>query len=171
MRSVLLALILAACAPTTPLPTECSPACPSGQVCLNAQCLVLADAGSDAAPDVPGVDVAVVDSPAPMDVQPDVAPEASADVQPDVPVDTAPSCTETQNDPNNCGTCGHRCGGAARCVRGGCECATSGPIEITVCAGVCVDLHADENCGGCNNRCGEGRVCMRASPVWRCMPR
>jgi hypothetical protein len=38
-------------------------------------------------------------------------------------------CTDTQNDPNNCGTCGHGCGGGA-CVAGVCQ-----PVALVT--GVC----------------------------------
>lgn len=176
MRPLFVFFALVACAPTEPLPTACDPACPNGQVCINAQCLVAADSGSDAAPDVLGVDVAVdvapsIDTPPTPDVTAaDVTPEATVDAPaPDVARDAAPSCTDTQSDPANCGACGHRCNGVARCYRGACECASDGTVMQTMCGPTCVDLTQNENCGGCGGRCPEGSTCTRASPIWHCV--
>lgn len=174
MRFALLAFVLVACTPSEPLPTACEPVCASGQVCINAQCLVPADSGSDAA-DVLVADVAPADTSvdiAPsLDVQTaDVQNEASVDTpSPDVARDAAPSCTDTQSDPANCGACGHRCNGVARCYRGACECASDGTVMQTMCGGTCVDLTSNANCGGCGTDCRPaGFVCVRASPVWHC---
>ena len=171
MRYVFAVMMLIACAPSETLPTACAPACGAGQVCVNATCLAPVDAGTDTpAPDVPTVDASMPD----VMLQPDVpavdaTPDASA---PDVSPDTPPTCTNTLTDPMNCGRCGNRCNGVARCMGGVCECGSSGMVMQTMCGGVCVDLTSDANCGGCGSDCRRaGLVCTRSSPIWHCAPR
>src|SRR5260221_3820646 len=63
------------------------------------------------------------------------------------PVDAgaAMNCVDAQSDPNNCGTCGHKCMAAEACSNG--MCCTTGQIA---CGGVCLDPQSDNaNCGGC----------------------
>ena len=69
------------------------------------------------------------------------------------------TCTVTQFDPNNCGTCGTKCSTGQSCVSGQC---TSGVCNggSTQCAEKCVDLQNDPaNCGTCGTACPVGQVC------------
>lgn len=135
-KLILICAALAACSPSESLPTACNPACAAGEVCVNAQCLVQADGGSDTAPaDAPGgdaaPDVTTVDSGAAdvgadiggelvIDAGGDAAPEAAADVAPDAITcptgradcdgNAANGCeADTQGDRLNCGTCRRMC--------------------------------------------------------------
>ncbi len=113
MRTLLAALALVACAPSESLPATCSPACAAGQVCVNAQCLVPADAGADVARDVAAVDASAADAPVDVATQDSGTPDAAVDVAADVPsadvssdagtdaaVDAAPVCSSVRV---NCG--------------------------------------------------------------------
>ena len=53
-------------------------------------------------------------------------------------------CIDTQNDPNNCGSCGNTCGAGQTC-----------------CGGGCVDTATDSNnCGSCGYPCLGGDTCQ-----------
>lgn len=59
-------------------------------------------------------------------------------------------CTDTYNDPNNCGGCGNVGSGKNICQ----------PDEVC-CGGVCTDiLFDDNNCGDCGNVCSAGAHCI-----------
>jgi hypothetical protein len=61
-------------------------------------------------------------------------------------------CTDKNNDPGNCGTCGNTCNtaGGQACLSGTCGCSVG-----TSCSSVCVDTTTDNNnCGTCGNACG-----------------
>lgn len=80
-------------------------------------------------------------------------------------------CTDTANDPNNCGAgvagCGFACKTKALCVSGLCECPPDLPDE---CATACTNLQRDAaNCGTCGNAClVEGELCT--SGACQCPP-
>lgn len=66
-------------------------------------------------------------------------------------------CEQVLDDPNNCGTCGHKCAADQPCIDiapyvtiGKCGC----PDGKTWCGSGCVDLSSnDKNCGTCGNAC------------------
>ena len=69
------------------------------------------------------------------------------------------TCTVTQFDPQNCGSCGHACNTGESCVTGTC---TSSVCNggTTQCGAKCVDVENDPaNCGSCGNACPVGEVC------------
>jgi hypothetical protein len=67
------------------------------------------------------------------------------------------SCSNTQTDPNNCGSCGHSCNGSS-CVGGACNCSSAG---LTLCGGTCVNVQSDAgNCGSCGHQCIAGVPCV-----------
>jgi hypothetical protein len=62
------------------------------------------------------------------------------------------TCTTTNTDNNNCGSCGHVCNtaGGESCVSGVCTCSSG-----TDCSGTCVVISTDaNNCGSCGHSCG-----------------
>lgn len=60
--------------------------------------------------------------------------------------------TIIDDDPANCGGCGHSCGSGLVCANG--SCAASCPQGLTACGGSCVDLHTTpEHCGTCDVAC------------------
>jgi phospholipase C len=69
------------------------------------------------------------------------------------------SCTATDTDPQNCGTCGNACAKGQSCATGACSgLACNG--GTTSCNGACVDLKVDPaNCGACGHACGNGQLC------------
>ena len=87
------------------------------------------------------------------------------------------SCKDTQNDPANCGACGHGCNSGESCVAGQCKvvCATG----LTACAQTgggtaCKDLQNDAaNCGACggvggSQPCGAGQICKAGQCTLTC---
>ncbi len=67
-------------------------------------------------------------------------------------------CTETAQDPVNCGRCGNPCPAGQVCSKGSCslECG----VGTTVCGQSCVDINVDpSNCGGCGQICATGEQC------------
>ncbi len=99
-------------------------------------------------------------------------------------------CVNTQNDPNNCGTCGHACGSGLLCSGGQCS-TTCNPPETT-CNGsppdggadagdaaaggdggapYCANLGNDNNnCGVCGKVCPVDHTCSNGSCVLNCPP-
>jgi hypothetical protein len=76
----------------------------------------------------------------------------------DHPVRCGEACTDTQNDPNNCGACGNVCGDGTCCTGG--ECVSLCGEGRIWCDGQCVDPENDsDNCGACGNVCGDGTCC------------
>jgi hypothetical protein len=129
-------------------------------------------APKDASPDASSIDSASpADLVAASDLaaSPDVAtPDLSSvppdlaigepDLQPDLTLDCAAiglvecgaACVDTSSDINNCGTCGHACGGGQPCIAGLCEC----PAGQALCARGCADTSSDPiNCHGCGKAC------------------
>ena len=109
----------------------CGNACAEGQTCVNGAC-------TDLAPPAP-------------------------------PAQTCPGgqencfgvCTDTSNDPGNCGACGVPCGPglfcqSRVCVAGIPACAPG----LVACRGVCVNTATDPfNCGSCDFACPAGETC------------
>ncbi len=71
-------------------------------------------------------------------------------------------CRDINNDPNNCGACGHTCdapsGGVATCANGYCAGACANPLAACGATvnggGACVDVRSDvSNCGSCGHGC------------------
>lgn len=93
----------------------------------------------------------------------------------DMPVDLAPSCpdasqtscsgtcTNLQEDVNNCGECGKACGFKGLCSDGECGCLNGG----TWCGpGQCMQtLNDSRHCGACNNKCEGGTYCADGTCV------
>jgi hypothetical protein len=81
--------------------------------------------------------------------------------------DCGGNCPNYKTDNQNCGTCGHICGGGTSCKNGVC----CGPTQ-TNCSGTCVDLSSDpDHCGACTNAVcadlpGGTRHCVNKA----CMP-
>ena len=78
---------------------------------------------------------------------------------------TVSACVDTQNDPNNCGTCGMVCPGPNNdsgppevCSQGQCGVTCLG--GSTLCGSNCVDTQNDPaHCGNCTTACSAGQVC------------
>lgn len=92
---------------------------------------------------------------------------ADATTTADAPRDAADACTNTDNDPANCGACGNRCmfpNATASCVRGLCGVGAClrgrGNCDGTNANGCEADLNEDRNCGVCDNRCPAGAPCV-----------
>lgn len=71
------------------------------------------------------------------------------------------TCRNLQTDETNCGSCGHRCGGAEACESGMCT-GGGGPCDAPrmMCGASCVDTSTDSaNCGGCGQACAAGEGC------------
>jgi hypothetical protein len=67
-------------------------------------------------------------------------------------------CTQTDFDPNNCGTCGTVCPTGQLCSTGVCGITCVG--GTTQCGDLCVDTQSSNaNCGSCGNACATGQVC------------
>jgi len=70
-------------------------------------------------------------------------------------------CKDLQADPENCGACGHDCGGLD-CIAGECRCSTDDPCpsDQECCDDGCKDVLTDEaNCNRCGNACDAGEDC------------
>ncbi len=64
----------------------------------------------------------------------------------------AGSCTDIQEDPQNCGSCGNVCLPGTFCAAGACQAPC--PSTFSVCNGVCTDTTLDPfNCGSCGKVC------------------
>lgn len=77
------------------------------------------------------------------------------------------ACADLLNDPQNCGECGHTCGGQY-CISGECGSGTTVacPGSLSPCGGDCVDLGFDpQNCGGCGAVCPSGQACAAGTCV------
>lgn len=70
-------------------------------------------------------------------------------------------CKDLMADPENCGACGHSCGGL-QCVDGECRCSTDEPCPEgeTCCPNGCRNTQTDsQNCGECGRSCEAGEDC------------
>jgi hypothetical protein len=90
------------------------------------------------------------------------------------------ACIDTNNDRNNCSSCGNACPSGYDCIRASCyphvDCATD-PADRTCkldggagtcCGGQCTSIdewHDRDNCGGCGIRCPVGDTCVNAKCV------
>ncbi|MGH2618919.1 MAG: hypothetical protein ACRDJC_27135, partial [Thermomicrobiales bacterium] len=106
---------------------------------------------------------------------------------PDAGSQSGMRCVDTENDLDNCGTCGNQCEDGQVCRGGSCGCedsncggcgdgppCTTGQVccdgeccgnpntpRLKCCDGRCIDTWSDANhCDGCNNRCAAGMVCI-----------
>jgi hypothetical protein len=84
-------------------------------------------------------------------------------------------CTDTNQDPLNCGTCGTKCTtGSQTCTEGVCTCVqpASGTSKLTNCNGVCTDTSQDLlNCGTCGTKCSDkmyGSNCVNSKCQMTC---
>jgi len=101
------------------------------------------------------------------------------------------NCMNVADDPDNCGSCGHRCPSGQPCSGGICSSgipgipATPGITATsttsgtpgspsctsgqTNCYGTCADLQSDAtHCGACNIKCASGKVCSAGSCTISC---
>lgn len=77
------------------------------------------------------------------------------------------SCTNTDFDPANCGTCGNACPTGQFCSAGVCGLTCGG--GSTLCTDKCVDSQNDPaNCGTCGNACAAGEVCSAGACGLNC---
>jgi hypothetical protein len=77
------------------------------------------------------------------------------------------SCTNTDFDPANCGTCGNACPTGQLCSAGVCGLTCGG--GSTLCTDKCVDAQNDPaNCGTCGTACASGEVCSAGSCGLNC---
>jgi hypothetical protein len=74
-------------------------------------------------------------------------------------------CTNTTNNPANCGACGMQCGQGLVCTSSMCAC----PGGFTMCGGTdagrrtCTNTKVDKNnCGSCGNVCEAG-MCVNSA--------
>jgi hypothetical protein len=75
------------------------------------------------------------------------------------------SCTNTQSDSKNCGTCGNKCAANEICRGGKCGC---GPLSEH-CDGVCTNVQSDpKNCGTCGNKCVTCQMCLAGACTTDC---
>jgi hypothetical protein len=66
------------------------------------------------------------------------------------------TCVDTDEDANNCGSCGKVCGNQQECNGGKCECTG----DLTLCSSACVNTDTDaQNCGSCGKKCSSGQTC------------
>jgi Stigma-specific protein, Stig1 len=73
-------------------------------------------------------------------------------------------CIMPQNDPSNCGMCGHVCLQGQTCQNGQCVATTGTPTcsaGAMLCNGQCVFVLSNpNNCGSCGNVCVGGQTCV-----------
>jgi hypothetical protein len=83
-------------------------------------------------------------------------------------------CTDTANDPQNCGSCGRVCASGGFCVAGNCfqivtalsQLEAQCPSGTLRCNGACTDiLFSPVNCGGCNRSCPGFGACLNGQCV------
>lgn len=187
---VLLVFLLGACneAPVTEAdaepsrdvvsePAPCGGACGPGTVCELGRCVAVV--GPDAAPDVAdaAVDAAAPDSPAEAGVDaaaPD-APTAACDAG---LTRCGDRCVDTSSDPDNCGSCGTRCGRdptrriAPFCASGMCvtRCeALWADCDMSLGTNGCeTSLARINNCGSCGTDCGRNGACVPTDGGFAC---
>src|SRR5262245_47431078 len=77
-------------------------------------------------------------------------------------------CTNTKEDPQNCGNCGTVCSGATPLCANK-VCAASCPAGLIVCNGGCVNFAKDlRNCGTCGHACAPLQACESGGCVNAC---
>ena len=85
-------------------------------------------------------------------------------------------CVDLQNDPNNCGTCGHSCttviNGTGTCDAGGCNyaCGATKCYDATKDKCVTTDFSASPNCGACGVTCTGVAKCCPKNGSYACSP-
>ncbi len=89
--------------------------------------------------------------------------DCSANVQ--NPTNCSGTCTNTQTDENNSGTCGHICAAGQTCSGGICgACPAASPTECEAPINACVNPTIDSaNCGDCGTFCAGGEHCSTTS--------
>ena len=94
--------------------------------------------------------------------------DGASDTATDAPCTTkcGGTCTNTQTDSANCGTCGNACSSGATCVSGACQCTAS----ATKCGSACIDTKVDaKNCGACGNDCTADGGAPSGGGTWACV--
>ena len=73
--------------------------------------------------------------------------------------------SDMQLDPNNCGSCGHKCDPGESCVSGSCQANTCTGGQILCGMGDCrtVDGNDEDNCGACGYKCSEHPIGVATS--------
>ncbi len=67
-------------------------------------------------------------------------------------------CTDTADDPENCGVCGNVCPVGNDCVAG--DCIPTCDDGLDICSDECVDLQSDDaHCGACDHACAQDHHC------------
>ena len=81
-------------------------------------------------------------------------------------------CTDTQNDQQNCGSCGSSCDSSHACVGGNCHCLPDiNGVPLSDCGGICVDLQNDVgHCGSCTTSCSPGGATTCTNGNCQCPP-
>src|SRR5206468_11215 len=86
---------------------------------------------------------------------------------------SSPLCANLQNDPLNCGSCGHICPNPAACVNGSCAACPAQFPDVCPTLGIlspgdrptsCDNLSISNiNCGRCGNQCVLGTSCQNGT--------
>ncbi len=150
---------------------KCGNACPMGQVCSTGMCGLScsggetlcglpAEGGMPAMDASGGADTGSADgTPGDANVPDATVNDSGGGMDSGGP--TQPFCTNTSNDPQNCGGCGNACGAGQTCVMGSCAC----PMGQKVCiaSGTCIPANSCCNSGDCSI---PGEICP--SPGGQC---
>ena len=131
-----------ACETTSQTCVECltNPDCGDGLVCDSGQCICenCSDCGG-----------------AQCDVAFETCTDASCECRGGTEL-CRDQCSDTQNDPKNCGVCDEKCGKMEICTAGDCVCRPG----LDLCDADCFDFQSDaDHCGDCTTVCGDGGRC------------
>ncbi|WP_424025566.1 hypothetical protein [Methanoregula sp.] len=121
----------------------CGRICPAGSQCNNAQCWIPGAAPTLASPTSAG----------------------SSTVCSSGQTNCGGTCTNTQSDSSNCGSCNNVCPGLQSCSGGTCGCSSG----MTNCGGTCANTQNSlKNCGSCGVVCGAGQDCENGKCITFC---